>query len=79
MAATLNLSSSAGIDAVPGKLIPIASPTDAIVFAVNIPAQEPTPGHAAHSISYKSSFDIIPFSYAPIPSKTSTIDISLPL
>ena len=59
--------------------MPMASPTEAIVLAVNIPAQDPCPGQAAHSISYSSSFVIKPFSNAPIPSNTSTIDISFPL
>ena len=49
------------------------------MFAVNIPAQEPCPGHALHSISYNSSSDIKPLSNAPMPSKTSTIEISFPL
>ncbi len=40
------LSSSAGGDALPGKAIPSASDIDAIVFAVNIPPQEPAVGHA---------------------------------
>ena len=59
--------------------MPIASPTEAIVFAVNIPAHDPCPGQAAHSISYNSSSVINPLSKAPIPSNTSTIDISFPL
>jgi dihydroxy-acid dehydratase len=77
--AFLNLESSAGRLAVPGILIPMASPTDAIVLAVNIPAQEPCPGHALHSISYSSSSVISPLPTEPIPSKTSTIEISFPL
>ena len=41
----------AAAEADPGKDIPIASPTAAIVFAVNIPAQEPIVGQALLSIA----------------------------
>ena len=36
----------AGGDALPGSDMPSASPTDAIVLAVNIPAHDPSVGHA---------------------------------
>ena len=42
----------------PGSAMPIASPTDAIVLAVNMPAHEPSVGHARRSIS-PSSFSVI--------------------
>ena len=47
--------STAGIEAAPGIDIPIASIAEAIVLAVNIPEQAPSPGHAALSISMSSS------------------------
>ena len=64
--------STAGGDALPGSDIPIASPTDAIVFAVNIPAHEPSVGHARFSIS-PSSFSVsVPAAHAPTASNTLT-------
>ena len=50
--------STAGGDAEPGSAMPIASLIDAIVFAVNMPAHEPSVGHARRSIS-PSSFSVI--------------------
>ena len=44
-------SSIAGIDADIGSDIPSATPIDDIVFAVNMPAHAPGPGHAARSRS----------------------------
>ena len=72
------LSSSAGGLALPGNAKPIASEIDAIVFAVNIPPQEPALGHAVFSIFFKPSSDNFPASYAPTASYTSTIVNSLP-
>ena len=64
--------STAGGDALPGSDIPIASPTDAIVFAVNIPAHEPSVGQARISIS-PSSFSVnVPAAHAPTASNTLT-------
>ena len=48
--------STAGTEAEPGSDMPIASPTDAMVFAVNMPAHEPAPGHAFFSISAAMAF-----------------------
>ena len=70
--------STAGTDAEPGSDIPMASPTEAMVLAVNIPAQEPAPGQALRSISSRSSALIRPWDSAPIPSKTSTMEMSRP-
>ena len=47
--------STAGADALPGSDIPIASATDAMVFAVNMPPHEPSPGQARRSISPSSA------------------------
>ena len=58
--------------------MPIASPTDAMVLAVNMPAHEPAPGQAARSMARSSSEEIRPSDSAPMPSKTSTIEMSLP-
>ena len=53
--------------------MPSASPTDAIVFAVNIPAHEPSVGHARFSIS-PSSFSVrVPAAHAPTASNTLTM------
>ena len=59
------LSSSAGGLALPGNAKPMASEIDAIVFAVNIPPQEPELGHAVFSIFFSISKEICPASYAP--------------
>ena len=65
--------STAAGDALPGRLMPIASPTDAIVLAVNIPAHEPSVGHARFSIS-PSSFSVsVPAAHAPTASNTLTM------
>src|SRR5699024_12254151 len=69
---------SAGLDALLGKLIPIASIAEAIVLAVCIPPHEPAPGHALHSISFNSSSLISPLFNCPAPSKTETKSMSFP-
>ena len=53
--------STAGIDAAPGMDIPIASMADAIVLAVNMPEQAPSPGHATRSMPSRSSSVILPW------------------
>ncbi len=70
--------SAAGTAALPGSDIPRASPIEAMVLAVNIPAQEPTPGQAIRSSSRSSRSVMLPWEAAPMPSKTSTIDTSRP-
>ncbi len=65
--------SRAGIDADIGSDIPSASEIAAIVFAVNMPAQDPAPGQAARSSSPRSASDIVPAETDPTPSKTSWI------
>jgi hypothetical protein len=59
--------SMAGTEADPGSDIPIASPTEAMVLAVNIPAQEPAPGQALRSSSSISSAVDPPSDRAPMP------------
>ena len=57
----------------PGSDMPIASATDAIVLAVNMPAHEPSVGHARFSIS-PSSFSVsVPAAHAPTASNTLTM------
>ena len=60
-----------------GRLIPIASKAELIVLAVNIPPQEPVPGHALFSISLSSFAEIFPAEYSPTASKLETIVRSL--
>ncbi len=59
--------------------MPNASPTAAIVFAVNIPAQLPIVGQAARSIERSSSSSMSPTACAPTASKTLTISSDFPL
>ena len=61
----------------PGKLIPNASIALAMVFAVYIPPQEPGPGIALFSTSFKPSSSRVPFACFPTASKTDTISIGL--
>ena len=65
--------SSAAIVDVWGRLIPSASIADDMVLAVNMPPQEPAPGHARRSISRSSSSPIFPALILPTASKTLTI------
>ena len=60
-------------DAEPGSDMPIASPTDAMVLAVNMPAHDPTVGHAWCSMSESSSSDSAPMAWAPTASNTLTM------
>ncbi len=50
--------SSAGVDELPGRLMPSASIADAIVLAVNMPPHAPAPGHAWRTVSRRSSSSI---------------------
>ena len=63
--------SADGGDALPGKLMPSASAIEAIVFAVYIPPQAPSPGQIAFSMRSRSSRDILPALQAPTASKAS--------
>ena len=70
--------STAGGEAVPGRLMPNASAIDDIVFAVNIPPHAPSPGHALRSISLSSSSVIVPSACAPTASKTLVMSSASP-
>ena len=60
--------------------MPRASVTQAMVFAVYIPWQDPTPGQAHISRAWISSSPMRPFLYLPIASKVSfTRESLLPL
>ena len=59
----------AGGAADPGRLIPIASAEDAIVFAVYMPPHAPP--HTARSMASASCSDILPARHAPTASKAS--------
>ena len=67
-AASSLVGSSAGISFRPAGDRPRISITMLIVLAVNWPPQAPGPGHAAASMSYSSSSEILPARYAPIAS-----------
>ena len=53
--------------------MPMASPTAAMVLAVNIPAQLPMVGQAARSIDSSSSSSMSPTAWAPTASNTLTM------
>jgi hypothetical protein len=65
--------STAGGDAEPGRAMPMASATDAMVLAVNIPAHEPAVGQALCSMSESSASLSAPLAWAPTASKTLTM------
>ena len=65
--------SALGGEALPGSDIPIASATAAIVFAVYIPPQAPSPGQIARSIASTSERGIRPRAHAPTASNASMI------
>ncbi len=52
--------SGAGADDEPGSDMPMASPIDAMVLAVNIPAQLPSLGQALRSMASSSASSIVP-------------------
>jgi len=56
----------------------MASKIDDIVFAVNIPPQEPAPGHARRSTSRSSAASMRPAAYSPTASNTLTTVRSRP-
>ncbi|CAB4688124.1 unannotated protein [freshwater metagenome] len=71
--------STAGGDALPGRLMPIASAIELIVLAVNMPPHAPSPGHALRSISPSSSSVILPSAQAPTASNTLVMSSATPL
>ena len=58
--------------------MPSASEMEAMVFAVYMPPQAPSPGQIARSMRSTSSREIRPFTQAPTASKASMIVTSLP-
>ena len=70
--------STAGGAAEPGSDMPSASPTAAIVLAVYMPPQAPSPGQMARSIRSTCSRVILPARHAPTASKASMIVTSSP-
>ena len=70
--------STAGGAADPGSARPIASAILAMVLAVNIPPQAPSPGQMAFSIWSTRSWVINPRAQAPTASKASIIVTSFP-
>ena len=58
--------------------MPSASATDAMVLAVNMPAQLPSDGHARRSISPSSFSVMVPAAQAPTASNTLTMSSALP-
>ncbi len=63
--------SALGGEALPGSDMPIASATAAIVFAVYMPPQAPSPGQMARSMASTSSRGMSPRAQAPTASKAS--------
>ena len=70
---------TAGMEAFPGRAMPMASIAEAMVLAVYIPPQAPAPGQAAHSIPCRSSSVISPVLNFPTASKALTMSTGLPL
>ncbi len=70
--------STAGGAADPGRLMPMASATAAMVLAVYMPPQAPSPGQIARSILSTCSRLILPARQAPTASKASMIVTSWP-
>ena len=61
----------AGGAAEPGSDMPMASAAEAMVFAVYIPPQAPSPGQTARSMASTSFWDMVPARQAPTASKAS--------
>ena len=62
----------AAAEAEPGSDMPMASPTEAMVLAVNMPPQLPMVGQASRSMVRSSSSSMPPTAWAPTASKTLT-------
>ncbi len=69
--------SVAGGAALPGSDMPIASAALAMVLAVYMPPQAPSPGQMARSMASTSARDIRPRAHAPTASKASMIVTSI--
>ena len=59
--------------------MPMASAIDAIVLAVNMPAQAPSVGQALRSMASSSASSIAPVACAPTASNTLTMSRAWPL
>ena len=59
--------------------MPMASATDAMVLAVNMPAQLPSLGQAPRSMASSSASSIVPAAWAPTASNTDTMSVAWPL
>jgi hypothetical protein len=59
--------------------MPMASPTAAMVLAVNMPAQLPSVGQALRSMASSSAASIVPAAKAPTASNTDTMSRARPL
>ena len=77
-ASRIRSAQTAGIVPFPGRPIPRTSVRQFIELAVNIPAQEPTPGQAHPSASRSSSIVISPTLALPTYSKTVMRSIFFP-
>ena len=69
---------SAAMVPLPGSAMPSASQRQFILFAVNMPEQEPGPGQAVHSSSSSPSSLSLPIRFAATPSKIEMRSVSGP-
>ena len=77
-AASARRSDTAGGVAEPGRAMPMASDTAAMVLAVYMPAHDPAVGQATRSSSSRSSSDMVPAATAPTASYMSWTVTSRP-
>ena len=70
---------TAGTVPLPGRARPSTSIMQFIVLAVNMPEQEPQPGQALSSISWRAASSILPAERMPTPSNTLLRSRTLPL
>ncbi len=59
--------------------MPMASATDAMVLAVNMPAHEPSVGQALRSMASSPASSRVPAAWAPTASNTLTMSSASPL
>ena len=76
MARSSRRRSTAGAEELPGSDIPMASATEAMVLAVNMPAHDPSVGQALCSISDSSSSDRASTALAPTASNTDVMSMA---
>ena len=70
LARRMRAASTAAIVPLPGSAMPMTSVMQFMEFAVNMPEQEPQPGHAEDSTALRPSSSILPALYAPTASNT---------